>query len=153
MSNSAFGFKTSDASPGFVFWKSTLTWQRLVKRSLDNFGISHAQFVILAVLLWDKETNQDPNQTTIVKKSNLDKMTISNSLRSLAALGLVSRLEDEHDTRAKSVRLTEKGLALATRLVPIVEAVDDEFFGVLPAELKKSLIHALQRLSTTDDHS
>ncbi len=58
-------------------------------------------------------------------------MTVSKSLQKLATQGLIKRKEHKIDTRAKLVNLTSKGQALAKKLVPVVEAVDEQFFAKL----------------------
>ncbi len=50
--NSTFGFDKPEDSPGFLLWQTTITWQRLIKKALEFSGISHPQFVILAITLW-----------------------------------------------------------------------------------------------------
>lgn len=47
-------------------------------------------------------------------------------------MDLVARHENIDDTRAKSVQLTKSGVTLAHKLVPLVESVDEDFFGKLP---------------------
>jgi len=126
MSDSTFGFDKPEDSPGFLLWQTTITWQRLIKKALDHYHISHAQFVIMAVVLWFEEKKQQPTQVLIVRQSKLDKMTVSKSLKKLVAEGFIERAEHEQDTRAKSVHLTKKGRTMAMKLVPIVEKIDEE---------------------------
>ncbi|MDF2939508.1 MAG: ohrR [Gammaproteobacteria bacterium] len=147
MANSAFGFERPEDSPGFLLWQTTITWQRLIKKALDVYDISHAQFVILALLLWFTESKQEPSQIVIANLSKLDKMTVSKSLKKLAQQGLVKRTEHEQDTRAKSVHLTEKGRALALKLVPIVEKIDEQFFGAVNKTDQQALIKVLNKLN------
>lgn len=129
MSNSTFGFDKPENSPGFLLWQTTVTWQRLIKKALDPYAISHAQFVILAITLWLEETGQESTQIVIARLSKLDKMTVSKSLKKLSKDGLVKRAEHEKDTRAKSVGLTKKGRNTVFKLVPIVEKIDESFFS------------------------
>jgi DNA-binding MarR family transcriptional regulator len=133
-------------SLGYLLWQTTITWQRKIKKSLEPFNISHAQFVILAILLWQTSKKLNTTQTTIANMSKLDKMTISKSLKKLSALKLVQRTEDKIDTRAKQVKLTPKGTELAKILVPIVEDIDSHFFGKLEPPLQKNLLQNLCKL-------
>ncbi|MCE5294452.1 MAG: MarR family winged helix-turn-helix transcriptional regulator [Chlamydiales bacterium] len=147
-----FGFEKPEHSPGFLLWQTTMIWQRLIKKALEPHDISHAQFVIIATLLWFKAHNYDTTQTLIVTWSKLDPMTVSKSLKKLAIQGLVHRVEHETDTRAKSVTLTPKGKALVHTLVPIIEEIDAKFFGIVPHKTQKTLIGILAQLTrnTTD---
>lgn len=146
MAESAFGFDAPEQSPGFLLWQTTVTWQRQIKEALAPFEISHAQFVILAVLLWSRETGQEPNQTLIARQSKLDKMTVSKSLKTLGSSGYVRRAESDRDPRANTVRLTDKGKKLASKLVPIVEGIDNEFFGVLTPTRQSELVRIFASL-------
>src|SRR3989338_3325283 len=146
MTNLTFGFDQPEASPGFLLWQTTITWQRLIKKARDVYDLSHPQFVILAILLWFQEKKEESNQIRIARLSKLDKMTVSKSLKKLVALGLVDRSEHKQDTSAKSVVLTKKGKIMAMKLVPIVEQIDANYFGQLSHKEEASLIGALANL-------
>ncbi len=146
MNNSVFGFKTPEDSPGLLLWQTTITWQRLIKKRLDPYKISHAQFVILAITLWHESKNLEISQGLIIRHSKLDKMTVSKSLKKLVAESYIKRLEHQQDTRAKSVHLTKKGKAIAEKLVPIVEKVDENFFGIIRKSEQQLLIRTLNNL-------
>lgn len=144
--NSAFGFEAPEDSPGFLLWQTTITWQRLIKKALEAHDISHAQFVIMAILLWFEEHHQDPTQIALARLSKLDKMTVSKSLKKLVVQAYIRREESQKDTRAKWVYLTPKGKELATKLVPLVEGIDAEFFGKTPKSDQQILIQILGKL-------
>ncbi|MBX9621504.1 MAG: MarR family winged helix-turn-helix transcriptional regulator [Alphaproteobacteria bacterium] len=143
---SAFGFETPEDSPGFLLWQTTVTWQKLIKKALDNHGISHSQFVILAVTLWLEEHQQDSTQVAIARLSKLDKMTVSTSLKKLITHGYVSRKESQKDTRAKWVHLTPQGKNFVSKLIPVVEGIDAEFFGKISQGDQQNLIQILGNL-------
>ncbi|OGT37599.1 MAG: hypothetical protein A3F11_10215 [Gammaproteobacteria bacterium RIFCSPHIGHO2_12_FULL_37_14] len=151
MPDKAFGFEKPEDSPGFLLWQTTITWQRLIKKALDPYKISHAQFVILAIVLWFEGIKQEPTQILIVRQSKLDKMTVSKSLKKLVSLGLIKREEHEKDMRAKSVHLTAKGKSLASKLVPIVEKIDEKFFGVVGKKDQKQLINLLNDITSKNE--
>lgn len=153
MPNLPFGFDKPEDSPGFLLWQTTMIWQRQIKRALDVHDISHAQFVIMGTLMWFEGHSYDTTQILIVNQAKLDKMTVSKSLKKLASLGYVHRMEHESDTRAKSVRLTLKGKEMVRTLVPIVEGIDHSFFNQLEAVEQKDLIKILSKLikSTATD--
>lgn len=152
MTNLPFGFDRPEDSPGFLLWQTTITWQRLVKKALEPYDISHPQFVIMALLLWFKEQSYDTTQVLIITWSKLDKMTVSQSLKKLAAQGFVDRVEHKSDTRAKSVTLTEQGKALICKLVPLVEAVDAHFFSTISSSEQQDLIKILRKLGGSETH-
>lgn len=147
MSSLPFGFERPEDSPGFLLWQTTVIWQRLINKALVQYDISHAQFVIMATLLWFEAHHYDSMQILIVNWSKLDKMTVSKSLKKLVALEFVHRVEHTRDARAKSVSLTDKGKALIHQLVPIVEKIDADFFEKLPGHDQQSLIQILNKLA------
>ena len=122
---------------------NSTTWERLIKKALKPYHVSHTQHVILAILLWFEEHGNKATQVALVRWSKLDKMTVSIALKTLSAQGLVLRIEHAADTRAKQVTLTEKGRALAQELVLIVEKLDAAFFGSLSRTDEKELIRIL----------
>jgi DNA-binding MarR family transcriptional regulator len=147
MSHLPFGFDRPEDSPGFLLWQTTITWQRLIKKALEPHNISHAQFVIMALLLWLNEHKHETTQVLIATYSKLDKMTVSSSLKKLARDGLVTRIEHNTDTRAKCVSLTDSSKALVCKLIPIVEKIDHNFFQVIPKNEQTTFIQILQRIN------
>ena len=47
-----FSFKRAEDSPGFLLWQLTNQWQRQQRTALAKIGLTHAQFVVLASVLW-----------------------------------------------------------------------------------------------------
>jgi MarR family transcriptional regulator, organic hydroperoxide resistance regulator len=146
-----FGFDKPEDSLGFLLWQTTMSWQRLIKKTLEPFDVSHAQFVIMALLLWFEKHKYDTTQILIANWSKLDKMTVSKSLKKLVAQKFVNRIEHKTDTRAKSVTLTEKGKTLIHQLIPLVEQIDAEFFGQVPQNDQETLIQILDKLMKGDN--
>ena len=144
---SKFGFDKPEDSPGFLLWQTTMIWQRQIKKALEPYDISHAQFVIMATLLWFDAHDYDTTQVSIVMQTKLDKMTVSKSLKRLVSLGFVNRIEHQSDTRAKNVTLTDKGKEMVGTLVPIVEGVDAKFFDRVSKADRQQLIKILSQLT------
>lgn len=144
---SAFGFEQPEDSPGFLLWKSTTTWQRLIKKALEPYDISHAQFVVMAMVMWFKENHQPATQVNIAQLSGLDKMTVSKSLKKLSQLALIARVEDSTDTRAKLVSLTAEGQKLIAKLIPIVESTDRIYFNSISIPEQNTLIALFRKLN------
>lgn len=147
MNKTSFGFERPEDSPGFLLWQTTITWQRIIKNVLDPFDISHAQFVIMALLLWHEENNQEVTQVEIARLSKLDKMTVSKSLKKLVAQEYIKRGESKKDTRAKWSCFTAAGKELIVQLIPLVERADAEFFANINASDQKELIRILNKNS------
>ncbi len=116
MKKSPFGFKRAKDSPGFLLWKMTMTWQRLVKKTLDEFDITHPQFVILAVTAWHSLQGCIVTQRLLIAESKLDKMTISISVKKLVLEGFLRQFDHLEDARAKQIELTPRGEKMANKV-------------------------------------
>jgi DNA-binding MarR family transcriptional regulator len=90
------------------------------------------QFVLLATTWWLNSLGEDPNQLNLARKAGTDVKMTSEVLRKLEAKGLVLRAVDAEDTRARRLRVTERGASLAEQAVAIVEAADAAFFRDTP---------------------
>ena len=128
-------FTEEDAndSSGFLLWQVTALWQRQVSRALRPHDLTQVQFAILASLLWLTRREADVTQARLAAHARLDVTMTSQVLRTLEARRLLDRRAHPSDTRAKVLRLTAAGPALALQAVPDVEAADAAFFAALGA--------------------
>jgi DNA-binding MarR family transcriptional regulator len=122
-------FATPAESPGFLLWQVMLRWQRQINAALSPLQLTHAQFVILACTWWLGRQGESPNQLRIAQQAATDVKMTSEIVRKLETRGLVARTVDGTDSRAKTVRTTREGAALARRSIGVVERVDAEFFA------------------------
>jgi len=120
-------------SAGFLLWQVTALWQRQVSRALRPHDLTQVQFAILASLLWLTRREDDVTQARLATHARLDVTMTSQVLRTLEARRLLDRRAHPSDTRAKVLRLTAAGRALALKAVPDVEAADAAFFAALGA--------------------
>jgi len=139
---------TTDAwsSPGFLLWRATLRWQRLMVDTLKPFDLTHVQFVLLASTWWLCENGGPPRQRDLAEHAGTDPMMTSQVVRALAEAGLVTRTADPQDARAILVATTRAGRALAPRAVSAVEAADRAFFDEVPPKAQAGLRSALSVL-------
>ncbi|MET4613050.1 DNA-binding MarR family transcriptional regulator [Rhodococcus sp. PvR044] len=115
-------------SPGFLLWHATLRWQRGIAEALEPLGLTHVQFVLLACTWWLNTHDENPNQLAVARQAGTDVKMTSQVLRTLEKKGLIERHVDPADTRAKLLRVTDSGAALAPRAIEAVEEVDRRFF-------------------------
>jgi DNA-binding MarR family transcriptional regulator len=115
--------------PGFLLWHSTLRWQRHVASELGPLGLTHAQFLFLGSTWYLGHDGDPPSQRQLAAHTGCDPMMTSQVVRVLEQRGLLSRLPDEEDRRARLVQLTPSGQALAERAVAVMEGVDEDFFA------------------------
>ncbi|SNQ50082.1 Transcriptional regulator [Frankia canadensis] len=132
-----------DDSPGFLLWRLTLRWQRALTDVLAPLELTHVQFVLLACTWWLGEQGERPHQVAIAAQAGTDVRMTSEVLRRLEARGLVQRVMDVRDTRARVISVTSDGAALARRAITVVDQADADFFaGVSP-----SFVSQMRRLA------
>ena len=136
--------------PGFLLWHATLHWQRLVAEALRPLGLTHAQFVLLAGVVWlEAQGGGPPSQRELADHAGTDAMMTSQIVRALEGMGFLSREGDPNDARVKRLRITSEGRAIARKGITVVEAVDAELFD---AGDRDRTITILRRLARRDEH-
>lgn len=121
-----------DDSPGFLLWHVTLRWQRDIAAALAPLDLTHVQFVLLASTWWLNSRGEQPNQLAVAKHAGTDVKMASEVLRKLEAKGLLRRDVDAADTRARKLRVTDRGAEQARAAIAAVESADAAFFGPVP---------------------
>jgi DNA-binding MarR family transcriptional regulator len=137
-------FEGPDDSPGFLLWRVSNSWQREQRHALQSLGLTHTQFVVLAVASWFQE-KESLTQARLSQLTGSDTMTISQVVRALEKQGYIQRAPHPEDTRSKVILVSEAGQTLAARAVKVVEATDKAFFGPLD-DHGASLITLFQKL-------
>jgi DNA-binding MarR family transcriptional regulator len=130
-------------SLGFLLWHATLRWQRLLAAALRPLGLTHVQFVLLAVLWWFVTVaGERPSQRALAEQAGTDPMMTSQVVRALERKGLLVRHRDPADSRALQLDLTPAGKRLAVKAIEVVEARDAEFFAAVrdPQRLAPALV-------------
>lgn len=118
-------------STGLLFARVYNAWHGRVKKALQKVGLTHPQFIILTSLGY-LELQQDlVTQVNLAAFSDMDVMTVSQVLKLLLKKGLVERREHLQDSRAKVVFLTDIGRERMNQALPLVEAIDQTYFGQL----------------------
>lgn len=135
MNRAPFSVQTAEESSGFLLWQVTALWQRQLAAVLRPLALTQVQYALLASLLWLSRTEKTITQARLARHANLDPMMTSQVLRALERRKLLEREAHPGDTRAKALRLTKSGRALAWKAVPAVEEADRAFFGGLGGEL------------------
>ena len=128
------GVEASESTPlgrGFMLWQITNGWQRAVRAALAPTGLTYVQLVLLAGLQERIAAGDKVSQAGLAQSLGADVMMTSQVLRTLESGGLVRRDRDPRDTRARTLALTEAGAAKLKTALPMLEAVDTDFFSVL----------------------
>jgi DNA-binding MarR family transcriptional regulator len=98
--------------------------------------------VLLAGIGWLTKNGELITQVQLAEFCKIDVMQISQVASKLEIKGLIDRPMHPLDTRAKALTLTTQGESVLRQAMPLVEQLDQEFFGpgnsqVLIAELKR----------------
>lgn len=75
----------------------------------DRSPLTMTQAIILDAIDIAGADGLDPHQSDLVAVTGVDRSTMADVLRRLAASGLVTRARDRSDLRAVRIRLTEEG--------------------------------------------
>ena len=121
-------------------------WNSMIKKELKKMNLTHPQFVVLASLAYLSQDSNEVTQVMISKLSGIDVMTVSQILNLLEKNDFVKRKEHSRDTRAKAVILNKKGEEVLQKAVPLVEQIDEIFFGKLDTD-EEQFKHFLARLN------
>ena len=121
-------------------------WHSIIKKELKKMNLTHPQFVVLASLAYLSQNDNEITQIMISKLAGIDVMTISQILSLLEKNDFVKRKEHSKDTRAKAVILSKKGEEVLQKAVPLVEQIDEIFFGKLDTD-EEQFKHFLARLN------
>lgn len=142
-----FGFKRPEESPGFLLWQLTNQWQQQQRKALEPLGLTHPQFVALAGILWLSNTSdKGPSQNQVADFTKIDKMMMSDLVKTLLEKKLIERYQNPEDRRAYALNLTTKGHKLTLEAIPLVESVDAQFFKTKTKGLNELVSILVKRL-------
>jgi DNA-binding MarR family transcriptional regulator len=138
-----FKFIKPEDSPGFLLWQLTNEWQRQQRKALAKVGLTHAQFVVLAGVLWLSSLPKNTvTQKQVSELSKIDKMSMSDLVVTLLQKKMLKRSSHYRDKRAYSLVLTEMGRRVVLKAIPIVEGIDAKFF----THKTTNLLHLMRSL-------
>ena len=117
--------------PGFVLWQVSKLWQRYLSSALKPFGIGSTEFVVLGNAVRLSQMGIRATQTMLVEATKVDRMTASQTLRSLERKGLVERFDLAADKRTFHVAPTKSGTKIADDGLGEVIKAHTKFFEPL----------------------
>lgn len=138
----------SSKSTGLLFIKAYNNWHAQIKKALRPIGLTHPQFVILTVTAYLQSRGEKVTQKMIATHSEIDTMTTSQILKLLEKKNLLQRKQHPADTRANVIILLTGGKEKVAQAVPLIEKIDDIFFGVLQSD-KTNFMNLLKRLNVS----
>jgi DNA-binding MarR family transcriptional regulator len=137
--------RDSNVSTGLIFIRVYNKWHTIIKAELRKVGITHPQFVVMTVANFLAQSDEFVTQTSIAKMADMDVMSVSQIIQRLESNEYLTRTVHPKDTRANTVRLLPKGQEVIRLALPIVEKIDDDFFGVLSEDERafRDFLHKL----------
>lgn len=97
-------------SIGFLVWHLSMRWRAEMDRELAPFGLTAAQYSVLASLHGLTRAGAQPSQRELAEFAGLETMYLSKLVRVLERAGLVERTRNAADARALQLTLTEEGV-------------------------------------------
>ena len=132
----------NDRDLGELFARIT---QRLIAAErpiLDRHGLAMWPYVVLARLARSPASTQ----LELARQIGYDKTRLIKILDELGDVGLIERLPDPEDRRARVVRLTDTGRELVTTVRAEIRLMESEFLAALSAREQQSLRRVLDGL-------
>lgn len=118
-------------------------WRRAADRALDDCGLSHATAMPLVTL---SRLGDNRRQGVVADHLGLEGPSLVRTVDILVADGLITRMEDPGDRRAKILSLTDAGRARVVEIERIFERLrNDLLAGEDEGELERA-VALLERL-------
>ncbi|WP_448586683.1 MarR family winged helix-turn-helix transcriptional regulator [Thermaurantiacus sp.] len=114
---------------------------RIARAYRARFGLRIPEWRVLAVTAEAGEATQ----ADLVRRTAMDKMTVSRAATALVARGLLARSRAQ-DRRTLGVRLTPEGQALYAEVAPLALAMEAELLAGFSADDRARLMALLARL-------
>ena len=121
----------AESSTGLLFIRVYNKWHTIIKQELRKIGITHPQFVVLTSLNFLSQSDDNVTQVSISKMADMDVMSVSQIIKGLEKKEFIKRTANPKDSRANAVILLPAGQEIVRLALPVVENIDDEFFGAL----------------------
>ena len=137
----------AEAIAGFLLWQVSKLWQHHLTKALQDLNLPPTQAVILANTLRLSEEGLDVTQSLLSKATKVDRMTTSQTLRSLERKRLITRRSSKEDLRTNQVQLTKRGRKVAFETVGRLAAAHKVFFLPLRSDQQQiaTYLHKLVR--------
>jgi len=136
--------------PGYLLWQVSKLWQRHLGAALNGLKLSSTQAVILINIPRLNQEQKTLTQMLLAEVTKIDRMTVSQSIRTLERKKLINRVAVPANKRAYHVELTQAGQGVAVRAMQAIAAAHQLFFRPL-ANDAEHYIELTQRLITANN--
>src|SRR5215204_5012284 len=111
---------------GYLLWHLSLKWRVAVDRALNQFGLTHAHYLLLASLAEFPRSGAKPSQRELADFAGLEVMYVSKLTRALERSRLLQRADHPGDTRAFQLELTARGADLVVQAGAVMGELHDQ---------------------------
>jgi DNA-binding MarR family transcriptional regulator len=140
----------AETIPGFLLWQVSKLWQRHLTLALQDLHLASTQAVILANALRFSEEGRQVTQALVSDAAKVDRMTTSQSLRSLQKKGYVTRVAVPGDKRAYLIQLTPNGRRVAFAAIERLAATHRAFFKPLENQTAEVVGYLLKLIEANE---
>ena len=127
--------------------RTSRTWRRRVDDALRGLPVSEATgFALLTI----HRLGDGVRQNTVADAIGIEGPSFVRLLDQLCAAGLVERREDKDDRRAKTLHLTQAGLALATEVDTHLHGIRAEILGDVPDSDLEACLRVFRAIESAD---
>lgn len=119
--------KSVDVTPpttGSLVWHLAMRWRTEVDRAVAAFGLTHAQYSVLASLHAMTSCGERPTQRELAEYAALRPIYVSKLIRAIERQGYATRDTDGDDARAVRLGLTDEGRSTIEAARAVVGALD-----------------------------
>ena len=114
-----------------------------MEEMISPFGITRLSWCILSGV--GLEGIRTPSE--LADYVGIARSAISRALRTMEEMQLITRCGTEHDGRGVEIVLTEKGRQVMEKCQPLVEGLNQQFIGKLPASDLQTVLDGIDTLS------
>jgi DNA-binding MarR family transcriptional regulator len=126
-------FTRPEDAMGFWIWRLAHSYQRIFDRAVAELGVTHLQFVVLAVTGWlvgeAQAGSDDVTQLAVAQLSGIHFAQVSALAKSLEEKGLLARTRGRTDARRQVLSLTKAGYRLLEQALPVAGNLQNQLFG------------------------
>ena len=121
---------------------------RAASETFRHHCVSHGRFIVM-MNLYDKANgvSYEFSAAEIADRSCVSRATVTGLVDGLEKEGIVVRSPDPRDRRMVVVKLTQEGIDLMDKIMPMHFRMIQRVMSVYNAEEKKQLLQLLQKLS------
>jgi DNA-binding MarR family transcriptional regulator len=131
-----------DYLPYLVNRVGSIIAEQFGEEALSPHGLSIAMWRVMAALA----SNGGQRQIDLADLTSIDSSTLSRLVTRLVRLGVVTRARSASSNREVMVKLSPKGNALMTELIPVAREFETAAIADLPREELMVLKHCLRRM-------